>query len=278
MTKTYVRALTIAGSDSCGGAGIQADLKTFAALGCYGMSAITAVTVQNTLGVQAIAAVPPDVVRAQIEAVLADPGVDVIKIGMLFSSSLIRTVAQCLQKCVGGTPLVLDPVMVAQSGDSLLENDAVTALREALIPLATLMTPNLPEAEKLLARPIGAEDMAGAAQELAALGCPNVLLKGGHLEGADCDDVLFLGETKRTLRFPGRRIATKNDHGTGCTLSSAIASGLARGLPLEDAVRQGKAYLSAALSAGAAYRLGQGHGPVHHFYAFFPDSPGKERA
>ena len=149
MTKTYVRALTIAGSDSCGGAGIQADLKTFAALGCYGMSAITAVTAQNTLGVQAIAAVPPDVVRAQIEAVLADPGVDVIKIGMLFSSSLIRTVAQCLQKCVGGTPLVLDPVMVAQSGDSLLENDAVTALREALIPLATLMTPNLPEAEKL---------------------------------------------------------------------------------------------------------------------------------
>ena len=270
QNKRYARALTIAGSDSGGGAGIQADLKTFSANGCYGMSVITALTAQNTLGVRAVFAVPTSMVAEQMAAVLSDIGADAIKIGMLFSPELIRTVAEGLRQWAAGVPVVLDPVMVAQSGDSLLKDEAVAALKEELIPLAHLITPNLPEAAVLLGRDLTtAAAMDEAARELAGLGCANVLIKGGHLEDGPSDDVLYLGEKRGLVRFSGERIATRNNHGTGCTLSSAIAAGLAKGLSLAEAVAQGKKYITAAIRAGAEYCIGGGHGPVHHFHAFF---------
>ncbi len=264
--KTYRRVLTIAGSDSGGGAGIQADLKTIAANGCYGMTVITALTAQNTLGVFGIHAVPVDFVRAQMEAVLSDIGCDAVKIGMLFSPELIRTVAEGLQR-YGVKKIVLDPVMVAQSGDKLLQDEAIDALKEYLIPLADIITPNLPEASVLLGRDIRtAEAIGRAAVELAGLGCRNVLIKGGHLESGDCDDCLYLSSEERLVTLPAKRIATRNNHGTGCTLSSAIASFMAGGKGLEEAVRLAKDYITGALEAGAAYSLGGGHGPVHHLY------------
>ena len=267
--KTYRRTLTIAGSDSSGGAGIQADLKTFAANGCYGMSVITALTAQNTQGVAAIHAAPVDFVAKQLDAVLADVGADAVKIGMLFSPELIETVARKLKE-YRVERIVLDPVMVAQSGDKLLRDDAVEALQTHLIPLAEIVTPNLPEAEVLLGRKIpGAAEMPAAAQDLMRFGCRNVLVKGGHLEGEASDDCLFLGAKKRLVRMPGARIETRNNHGTGCTLSSAIAAFLARDFGMEEAVRRAKAYVAAAIQAGAAYRIGHGHGPVHHFWAFW---------
>jgi hydroxymethylpyrimidine/phosphomethylpyrimidine kinase len=266
----YARVLTIAGSDSGGGAGIQADLKTFAALGCYGASVITALTAQNTLGVTAIHPVPVDFVTSQIDAVLSDIGADAVKIGMLFSPELIRAVARGLQRH-HVRQVVLDPVMVAQSGDKLLQDEAIDALKTELLPLATLITPNLPEASVLLGHTIDSPDAARqAAQSLASLGCPNVLVKGGHLESGPSDDCLFLGRDKRLLVLSGRRVETRNNHGTGCTLSSAIAAGLARGLDLETAVQQAKEYIEGAIEAGRDYVLGQGCGPVHHFYRFFP--------
>lgn len=273
--KRYPRALTIAGSDSGGGAGIQADLKTFSANGCYGMSVITALTAQNTLGVRSVFAVPTGMVNDQLEAVLSDIGADAIKIGMLFSPELIHTVAEGLRQWAATVPVVLDPVMVAQSGDPLLKEEAVAALKEELIPLARLITPNLPEAAVLLGRAIaGKAAMEEATRELAALGCANVLVKGGHLEenreeDGSSDDLLYLGAEQRLIRLSGERIPTRNNHGTGCTLSSAIAAGLARGLDLVEAVHRGKHYISAAIRAGADYRIGRGHGPVHHFHAFF---------
>ena len=269
--KTYRRVLTIAGSDSGGGAGIQADLKTIAANGCYGMTVITALTAQNTHGVNAIHAVPLEFVRAQLDAVLTDIGCDAVKIGMLFSPELIRTVAESLQR-YGVRRIVLDPVMVAQSGDKLLQTEAIDALKEYLIPLADIVTPNLPEVSVLLGREISQpEAMGAAAVELAGLGCRSVLIKGGHLETEDCDDCLYLREEKRMITFSGRRIATRNNHGTGCTLSSAIASFLAGGLEIEQAVREAKDYIAGAIEAGAAYSIGHGHGPVHHFYRFWED-------
>ncbi|MDO5675800.1 MAG: bifunctional hydroxymethylpyrimidine kinase/phosphomethylpyrimidine kinase [bacterium] len=271
--KHYARALTIAGSDSGGGAGIQADLKTFAANGCYGVSVITALTAQNTVAVRSIFAVPIEMVRDQMEAVLTDIGADAVKIGMLFSPLLIRTVAEGLRTWAPGLPVVLDPVMVAQSGDKLLKQEAVAALKEELIPLAHLITPNLPEAEVLLGRAIATEaEMEAAARDLAGLGSANalnVLIKGGHMKGTGSDDLLYLGAEQRLVRFPGERIHTRNNHGTGCTLSSAIAAGIAKGLDLAEAVGQAKTYISAAIRAGADYRIGQGHGPVHHFHAYF---------
>lgn len=273
--KRYPRALTIAGSDSGGGAGIQADLKTFSANGCYGMSVITALTAQNTLGVRSVFAVPTGMVSDQLEAVLSDIGADAIKIGILFSPELIHTVAEGLRQWAATVPVVLDPVMVAQSGDPLLKEEAVAALKEELIPLARLITPNLPEAAVLLGRAIaGKAAMEEATRELAALGCANVLVKGGHLEenreeDGSSDDLLYLGAEQRLIRLSGERIPTRNNHGTGCTLSSAIAAGLARGLDLVEAVHRGKHYISAAIRAGADYRIGRGHGPVHHFHAFF---------
>ncbi|AMD92878.1 bifunctional hydroxymethylpyrimidine kinase/phosphomethylpyrimidine kinase [Desulfomicrobium orale] len=267
--KIYHRVLTIAGSDSGGGAGIQADLKTIAANGCYGLSVITALTAQNTLGVSGIHPVPLDFVTAQMDAVLSDIGADAVKIGMLFSPELIRTVAQGLVRH-GVRTIVLDPVMIAQSGDRLLQDEAIDALKTELIPLATIITPNTPEASALLGREITtAEAVSEAARELMTLGCANVLIKGGHLESGDSDDCLYLGAEDRAVILSGKRIPTRNNHGTGCTLSSAIASGLAKGQTVETAVRQAKDYITQAIEGGAEYTLGQGHGPVHHFFRFF---------
>ncbi len=269
MTKKYYRALSIAGSDSSGGAGIQADLKTFSALGCYGMSVITALTAQNTKGVTAIHAVPPDFIEKQLTAVLNDIGADAIKIGMLFTADIIRTVAGVL-KNNRFQNIVLDPVMVAQSGDGLLQEDAVSSLKSDLFPIADLITPNLPEAEILLGRRLKIpDDIEGALRDLNQNGCENILIKGGHGEGSDSSDWLYLGKENRVIRFPGSRVNTRNNHGTGCTLSSAIASFLARGKPLEDAVQSAKNYISDALEAGSQYKIGEGNGPVHHFHKFW---------
>lgn len=268
VEKKYHRVLTIAGSDSGGGAGIQADLKTIAANGCYGMSIITALTAQNTVGVRGIHRVPIDFVRLQMEAVLSDIGTDAVKIGMLFSPELITTVAEQLKKFHIGN-IVLDPVMIATSGDKLLQDEAIDALKNYLIPMADIITPNLPEASVLLGREIGSLDMINdAARELCCLGCTNVLIKGGHLEGKVSDDCLFLDDTDETIFLPANRIETSNTHGTGCTLSSAIASGIAKGYDVVEAVRIAKDYITGAIESGAAYSIGKGHGPVHHFYRF----------
>lgn len=268
--KSYCRALTIAGSDSGGGAGIQADLKTFSALGCYGMSVITALTAQNTVGVHAIHPVPADFIADQLSAVIADIGADAVKIGMLHSPAVIQVVAKGL-RAHQPPHQVLDPVMVAKSGDRLLQEEAIAALKAELLPLADLITPNLPEAYGLVGQdPDPApetEAMRELCRELAGMGPPAVLLKGGHLGGENSPDLLYLREEDRFLRFEAERIQTANTHGTGCTLSSAIAAHLARGEDLATAVEKGKFYLTAALKAGADYRLGAGHGPVHHFYA-----------
>jgi len=260
------RLLTIAGSDSGGGAGIQADLKTFAAHGAYGMSVITAVTAQNTLAVTAVAEVPPEVVAAQIDAVFDDIGVDAVKIGMLSGAGIVRVVAERLRAQACGeaaVPIVLDPVMVAKSGDALLADDAVECLREELLPLATVVTPNLPEAARLTGLAVGDEgEREAAARALARLG-PAVLLKGGHLEGARVVDLLLFGSELR--RFDNERILTRATHGTGCTLSSAVAARLAAGEALAAAVEGAIGYLRDALAS--AYALGGGAGPVDHLYA-----------
>jgi len=268
VEKKYHRVLTIAGSDSGGGAGIQADLKTIGANGCYGMSVITALTAQNTVGVTGIHGVPIDFVRLQLEAVLSDIGSDAVKIGMLFSPELAVTVAEQLKK-FHVSNIVLDPVMIAQSGDKLLQDDAIDALKNHLIPMAELITPNLPEASVLLGRDITSLDMIDdAARELCRLGCTNVLIKGGHLEGEVSDDCLYLGKKDEVISLPAKRIETRNNHGTGCTLSSAIASGIAKGYDVVTAVRMAKEYITEAIDAGAGYSIGKGHGPVHHFFQF----------
>jgi hydroxymethylpyrimidine/phosphomethylpyrimidine kinase len=265
----YTRVLTIAGSDSGGGAGIQADLKTFSALGCYGMSVVTALTAQNTTGVTGIHSVPPDFVMQQLAAVFTDIGVDAVKIGMLYSAELIQAVADGLQRH-GAVNIVLDPVMVAQSGDKLLQDAAITALKDHLLPLATVLTPNLPEAAVLLGREVnGHDDMQAAAKSLAAFGSRSVLLKGGHAQGDESSDVLFIAGDDRCAVFEDRRVRTANTHGTGCTLSSAIAAYLAKGETVAMAVRYAKKYIGEAIRAGAPYRLGHGNGPVHHFYGFW---------
>ncbi|WP_266365061.1 bifunctional hydroxymethylpyrimidine kinase/phosphomethylpyrimidine kinase [Tellurirhabdus rosea] len=266
--KTYARTLTIAGSDSGGGAGIQADLKTFSALGCFGMSVITALTAQNTRAVTAIQSVPPAFIAEQMRAVLSDIGADAIKIGMLHSPDVIVTVASVLQE-FDATNIVLDPVMVAKSGDKLLQDEAVAALKSTLLPLATVITPNLPETEVLLGHPVETWlAMEQASEELAQY-CPGaVLIKGGHLDAAQSPDLLRLPSGEQRV-FETTRIQTANSHGTGCTLSSAIAAGLAKGLAVAEAVSAAKDYLTGALQAGADYRLGNGHGPVHHFYEFW---------
>ncbi len=258
-------ALTIAGSDSSGGAGIQADLKTFSALGVYGASVITAVTAQNTRGVAAVEEVSPRMVGAQIDAVLDDLAVGAVKIGMLFSAPIIWAVAERLP---GDVPVVLDPVMVAKSGDTLLQDEAVAALVETLLPRAALLTPNIPEAARLLggvaAR--GVDEMAGQGEALLARGAGAVLMKGGHADGTTCTDVLVMPGAGPIL-LTAERLATRNTHGTGCTLSAAIAAGLAKGLGLEAAVRGAHGYLNAALQAADRLSIGHGHGPVHHFHA-----------
>lgn len=267
--KQYNRVLSIAGSDSGGGAGIQADIKTISANHCYAMTVITALTAQNTVGVTAIHPVPLDFVRKQLEAVLDDIGTDAIKIGMLFSPALIETVAEQLIK-FNANNIVLDPVMVAQSGDRLIEDDAISALKEKLIPLADLITPNIPEAAVLLDRKITTNnELEHAAVDLLQLGCANVLIKGGHFLGKNSDDLLFLGAEKKMVVLPGQRIKTNNNHGTGCTLSSAIAAGLAKKITMEASVRQAKEYITRAILSGSDYTIGKGHGPVHHFFQVF---------
>jgi hydroxymethylpyrimidine/phosphomethylpyrimidine kinase len=260
-TERVRTALTIAGSDSGGGAGIQADLKTFSALGVFGTSAVTAITAQNTLGVTAVFELPPDLVAAQIDAVVSDIGADAVKTGMIANSEIIRVVAAKVRQ-YGLSTLVVDPVMVATSGDRLLREEAVTALRTELLPLATVATPNLPEAEVLTGRSIGSlAEMREAARAIVGLGVRSVLVKGGHLQG-DATDVFYDGDT--FLELPARRIDTTSTHGTGCTLASAIAALLARGESLEAAIGGAKVYLTAAIEW--AYPIGHGHGPVHHFH------------
>ena len=260
--KSYPCALTIAGSDSGGGAGIQADLKTFAALGVYGSSVITAITAQNTRGVRAIHDVPAEIVAAQLDAVLEDLPIAAVKIGMLSSAEIIAVVAGRLRAHNVQT-VVLDPVMLAKSGDPLLRDEAVAALIAELVPLAAVLTPNLPEAARLL-HPAQIADPAKTAQALLALGPGAVLVKGGHGEGAEIEDVLWIRGETAPCRFTHTRIDTPHTHGTGCTLSSAIAAGLARGLPLPHACEQAISWLHGAIAH--AWPLGGGHGPVHHFW------------
>lgn len=263
-------ALTIAGSDSSGGAGIQADLKTFSALGVYGASAITALTAQNTRGVEAVHIVPPAFVLAQIGAVARDLKVGAIKIGMLATSAVIEAVAEGL-KDFAGVPVVLDPVMVAASGDVLLDEEAVATLRSILLPLATLITPNLPEAAKLLgtAEAKDEREMGEQARKLRAIGANAVLIKGGHADGPQAVDLYVDAEGEMRLEAP--RVATSNTHGTGCTLSSAIAAELAKGASLREAVSKAKAYITAAIAAADELHIGKGRGPVHHFHAWWPE-------
>jgi len=262
-------ALTIAGSDSGGGAGIQADLKAFSALGVYGASVITAITAQNTRAVTAVHPVPLDIVAAQLAAVFDDLAVAAVKLGMLGGPDIIATVAEGLAG--RAVPLVLDPVMVAKSGATLLPDDAVAALRAQLLPGAELLTPNLPEAARLLGlEPARSEQEAEAqGRALLALGAKAVLMKGGHAAGPVCVDLLVTADG--TLRLEAPRRATRNTHGTGCTLSAAIAAGLAKGKDMGEAVREAHRYLQGAIAAADTLRVGSGHGPVHHFHAFWSE-------
>ena len=267
--KRYARVLSIAGSDSGDGAGIQADLKTCASLGCYGMTAITAITVQNTLGVTGIHSIPLDTVRGQIDAVVQDIGVDAVKIGMLATPEVVGVVADAIRRHKIRN-VVLDPVMVATSGDRLIAPETAQVLVKELFPLASVITPNLDEAAMLLGRDIdGIGELDAAVADLLAMGAPAVLLKGGHLSGDLVMDVL--GQQGQShgdyLRLQSQRIATHNGHGTGCTLSSAIASYLAQGLALPEAVTLARQYILGAIEAGADVYTGQGHGPLNHGYA-----------
>jgi hydroxymethylpyrimidine/phosphomethylpyrimidine kinase len=261
-------ALTIAGSDSSGGAGIQADLKTFAALGVYGASVITALTAQNTTGVSGIHAVPAEFVTAQIDAVFSDLDVKAVKIGMVAQRATIDAITAGLMRW-SPHHVVLDPVLVATSGDRLLADDAIERLRTGLIPRASLLTPNLPEAAALLGESVASDEAAivSQGQRLLQLGCPAVLIKGGHAQGSESIDYLVTGNGIITL--PAPRIATENTHGTGCSLSSAIAAGLAKGEGMETAIRHAKAWVSAAIAAADRLGVGHGHGPIHHFHRFY---------
>ena len=260
------RAMTIAGSDSGGGAGIQADLKTFAALGVYGTSALTAITAQNTVAVTDVHEIPPSTIAAQIDAILTDIGADAVKTGMLSSSAIIECVADSLRRhsaLPGVSRLVVDPVMVAKSGDSLLRQEAVSALKELMVPLAAVVTPNIPEAETLTGLSITSdEDMREAARRIVGMGARAVVVKGGHREGP-ATDLYHDGDSFREFTAP--RFDTANTHGTGCTFASAVAAGLAQGLNTEDAVGQAKEYVTEAIRA--SFPIGGGHGPLHHFWA-----------
>ena len=263
---TRPKAMTIAGSDSGGGAGIQADLKTFAALGVYGTSALTAITAQNTIAVTDVHEIPVSTITAQIDAVLADIGADAVKTGMLSSIAIIECVTDSLQRHAGMpgvSRLVVDPVMVAKSGDSLLRQEAVSALAEQLIPLAAVVTPNIPEAETLTGLSItGGEGITEAARRIAGMGARAVVIKGGHRDGP-ATDLYYDGSTFR--EFTARRFDTPNTHGTGCTFASAVAAGLAQGLDAEDAVEQAKEFVTEAIRA--SFQIGGGHGPLNHFWA-----------
>lgn len=260
--------VTIAGSDSGGGAGIQADIKTFSALNVYGASVITAITAQNTLAVTAVHDIPSEIVAAQIDAVFSDINVASVKIGMVSVPETIQAIAKGLRHFSG--PVVLDPVMVAKSGDRLLSEAAISTLREKLIPLASLLTPNRPEAACLLDCAIACNNDEAEAQgrALLGLGAKAVLMKGGHAEGDICTDLLIRKDLP-TIKLEAPRIDTQHTHGTGCTLSSAIAAGLGKGLSMEQALREAHTYLQAAIRSANKLHVGNGHGPVHHFHALW---------
>ncbi|MDE5886790.1 MAG: bifunctional hydroxymethylpyrimidine kinase/phosphomethylpyrimidine kinase [Muribaculaceae bacterium] len=268
--KTYNRVLSIAGSDPSGGAGIQADIKTISACGCFATTAIVAIVDENTLGVYGIHPVPMEFVKGQIRSVLDDIGTDSIKIGMLHSAELIRAVRSTLDLYPEITDIVLDPVMVATSGDPLLEPDAVESLKNVLIPRARVITPNIPEAEILLGEKIESqENLPEMARKLSEK-CSgvSVFLKAGHLSDKKLIDVFYNAETDKVMLLESPRIYTVNTHGTGCTLSSAFASFLAKGLSLDEAAIATKRYISSAIESGAGYKIGKGHGPVDHFFNF----------
>lgn len=257
--------MSIAGSDPSGGAGLQADLKTFSALGCYGMTAVVAVVDENTIGVTGVHAVPVEFVTGQIRSCLDDIGADAVKIGMLHSSELIHAVKDTL-KGYGISNIVLDPVMVATSGDPLLQREAIATLRDELVPAARVITPNIPEAEILLGKRITSQDeLPDAARELSQGKKVSVLLKAGHLSDATVADIFYNAEDDTITRLESPRLNTKNTHGTGCTLSSAFAAFLAKGNELTSSAKMAKNYISKAIAAGASYSIGHGHGPVHHF-------------
>lgn len=265
----YKIALTIAGSDPSGGAGIQADLKAFSACGCYGATVITAVVDENTIGVTDVHPIPVAFVTGQIKSVLDDIGTNAIKIGMLHSSELILAVKDTLSK-YDIKNIVLDPVMVATSGDKLLQDEAIATLKKELIPHMRVITPNIPEAEILLGKKIDQQaDLPIYAKELAEELSVSVLLKAGHLSEDTLTDIFYNIETDETIELTSKRIDTKNTHGTGCTFSSAITAFLAKGFSLNEAVKAGKKYMTNAISAGAKYEIGKGHGPVHHFFDFW---------
>lgn len=266
--KTYPRVLTIAGSDSGGGAGIQADIKAISATGSYAASAITAVTVQNTVGVTGVHPIPVETIAGQISAVLSDIGADAVKIGMLHSAEVIRAVKDELLSA-GIRNIVLDPVMVATSGDRLIEESAVKVLAAELVPIARVITPNIPEAEILAGRKINSqEELPEVARMLSYGGKVSVLMKAGHLTDDELVDVFYNAEEDHCIELRSRRVYSRNTHGTGCTLSSAFASYLAQGLSLDDAAREAKDYISGAIESGADYEIGHGHGPVDHFFKF----------
>ena len=269
-TFRYPVALTIAGSDSGGGAGIQADLKTFSALGVFGTSAITSITAQNTQGVRGIHAVSPEIVEGQIHAVFEDLTVDAVKIGMLHNREAARIVARSIDR-FSPSKIILDPVMISTSGSKLIEDETIEIIVRELFHRVTLVTPNIDEAAFLSGMPIRDEEEMGiAAQKLLSLGCRAVLMKGGHLEGKEMADILFTRDEEAPLRLAVPAIHTQNTHGTGCTLSSAIAAYMALGKELPEAVRAAKDYITAALRAGADVKTGHGHGPLDHFFAPVP--------
>ena len=256
--------MTIAGSDSGGGAGIQADLKTFAALGVYGASALTAITAQNTMGVTAVHEAPPDIIAAQIDAVIADIGADAVKTGMLASGPIVAVVADAIRRH-GIANLVVDPVMVAKSGDRLLRAAAIASICNDLLPLAAVVTPNLPEAAELTGQAVATDtEMRDAAAKIIGMGARSVVIKGGHRDGPPTD---LLYDGQQFWEFTTERIPSTSTHGTGCTFASAVAAGLAHGLAVPAAVAQAKEYVTAAIRA--AYPIGQGHGPLHHFHAYW---------
>lgn len=265
-SKKYPTVLTIAGSDSGGGAGIQADIKAISAMGCYAASAITAITVQNTVGVQAVHPVPLDILAGQIDVVLSDIGADAIKIGMLHSAEVVNLVAEKIEQ-YGIKNVVLDPVMVSTSGHRLIEETAIDSLKSRLMPLARVITPNIPEAEILCGKKIASEkEFAEVAKILSLDNTVSVLLKAGHLTGETLVDYFYNAEDGSIALLPSKRVNTRNTHGTGCTLSSAFAAALAKGETLTKAAQSAKQYIQQAIISGAEYQIGKGHGPVNHFW------------
>ncbi len=260
----YNRILTIAGSDSGGGAGVQADIKTISALGGFATSAVTAITAQNTLGVMAVHPIPIDIIRAQIDAVLSDIGTNAVKVGMLHSAEVVATVVEAIDR-YRITNLVVDPVMVSTSGHRLIEEAAVEMLKEELLPRARVITPNIPEAEVLLGVKITSQEQLMELSQELSCGC-SVLLKAGHMAGDMLTDILYDAEQDNIIKLASPRIVTPNTHGTGCTLSAALATLLGQGLELNEAAREAKDYISGAIASGAQYTIGGGHGAVNHFF------------